>query len=88
MFVFRYSQDGWRHKPIALNKKRKHGSCPLTPEETALVLQALDIDKNITIYIAAGEIYNKEKRMADLVAAYPNLVSNSKINGKQTFFLH
>ncbi|MBA0843398.1 hypothetical protein Goarm_000593 [Gossypium armourianum] len=68
-----YSQDGWRHKPIASNKKRKHGLCPLTPEETALVLQALDIDKNITIYIAAEEIYNKEKRMADLVATYPNL---------------
>ncbi|MFQ6649802.1 hypothetical protein Gotur_022518 [Gossypium turneri] len=69
----KYSQDGWRHKPIASNKKRKHGLCPLTPEETALVLQALDIDKNITIYIAAEEIYNKEKRMADLVATYPNL---------------
>ncbi|KAG4165757.1 hypothetical protein ERO13_A13G088600v2 [Gossypium hirsutum] len=70
----KYSQDGWRHKPIASNKKRKHGLCPLTPEETALVLQALDIDENITIYIAAEEIYNKEKRMADLEATYPNLV--------------
>ncbi|MBA0816019.1 hypothetical protein Gohar_000728, partial [Gossypium harknessii] len=69
----KYSQDGWRRKPIASNKKRKHGLCPLTPEETALVLQALDIDKNITIYIAVEEIYNKEKRMADLVATYPNL---------------
>ncbi|KAG8473100.1 hypothetical protein CXB51_035029 [Gossypium anomalum] len=69
----KYSQDGWRHKPIASNKKRKHGLCPLTPEETALVLQALDIDKNMTIYIAPEEIYNKEKRMADLVATYPNL---------------
>ncbi|KAL1126398.1 hypothetical protein V6Z11_A13G108600 [Gossypium hirsutum] len=71
----KYSQDGWRHKPIASNKKRKHGLCPLTPEETALVLQALDIDENITIYIAAEEIYNKEKRMADLEATYPNLPS-------------
>ncbi|MBA0602508.1 hypothetical protein Gorai_002688, partial [Gossypium raimondii] len=71
----KYSQDGRRHKPIASNKKRKHGLCPLTPEETALVLQALDIDKNITIYIAAEEIYNKEKRMADLVATYPNLMA-------------
>ncbi|TYH91402.1 hypothetical protein ES332_A13G113000v1 [Gossypium tomentosum] len=75
----KYSQDGWRHKPIASNKKRKHGLCPLTPEETALVLQALDIDENITIYIAAEEIYNKEKRMADLEATYPNLVSKQTI---------
>ncbi|XWS64150.1 hypothetical protein CRYUN_Cryun06bG0162000 [Craigia yunnanensis] len=72
----RYSHDGWMHKPIDSKRKRERGSCPLTPEETALVFQALGIDRNTTIYIAAGEIYKKEKRMADLAAAYPNLVRN------------
>ncbi|XVF85747.1 hypothetical protein PTKIN_Ptkin17bG0142200 [Pterospermum kingtungense] len=71
----RYSHDGWRHKPIDSKRKRERGSCPLTPEETALVLQALGIHRNTTIYIAAGEIYKKEKRIAGLVATYPNLVS-------------
>ncbi|KAE8710150.1 auxin transport protein BIG-like [Hibiscus syriacus] len=79
MKQMRYSHDGWRHKPIDSKKKREIGSCPLTPEETALVLQALSIDNNTTIYIAAGEIYNKEKRMADLAAAYPNLFTKQTI---------
>lgn len=55
--------------------KRLEGLCPLTPEETALVLSALGIDRNVQIYIAAGEIYGGEKRMASLAAAFPNLVS-------------
>lgn len=50
----------------------------MTPEETALVFQALGIDRNTTIYIASGEIYQEEKRMADLASAYPNLVSRMK----------
>ena len=55
--------------------KRKEGLCPLTPEETALVLKALGIDRNVQIYIAAGEIYGGERRMASLTEAFPNLVS-------------
>lgn len=55
--------------------KRKEGLCPLTPEETALTLRALDIDRNIQIYIAAGEIYGGERRLSTLTASYPNLVS-------------
>ena len=47
----------------------------MTPEETALILRALDMDRNIQIYIAAGEIYGGERRMASLAAAFPNLVS-------------
>ena len=48
--------------------------CPLTPEETALTLRALDIDPNVQIYIAAGEIYGGDRRMASLAKAYPRLV--------------
>lgn len=55
--------------------KRKEGLCPLTPEETALTLRALDIDRSIQIYIAAGEIYGGERRLSSLTASYPNLVS-------------
>lgn len=47
----------------------------MTPEETALTLRALDIDQNIQIYIAAGEIYRGERRLSSLRASYPNLVS-------------
>jgi hypothetical protein len=46
----------------------------LTPEEIALVLRALDIDRSMQIYIAAGEIYGGKRRMAALTSAYPNVV--------------
>ncbi len=36
---------------------------------------ALGYDSSTHIYIAAGEIYGGEQRMAKLHAAFPNLVS-------------
>ncbi|KAJ6833817.1 uncharacterized protein M6B38_338970 [Iris pallida] len=70
----RYAYPWWKEKVIDSDMKRKDGQCPLTPEETALVLRALDINRSITIYIAAGEIYGGSRRMAGLTAAYPNVV--------------
>ncbi|CAI9113382.1 OLC1v1013974C1 [Oldenlandia corymbosa var. corymbosa] len=70
----RYAYPWWKEKIINSDLKRKDGLCPLTPEETALTLRALDIDQSIQIYIAAGEIYGGERRMASLAASYPNLV--------------
>jgi hypothetical protein len=56
-------------------ERRAQGLCPLTPEEAALVLQALGFDKNTQIYIAAGEIYGSDRRLAALRAAFPRTVS-------------
>ncbi|KAF4357842.1 hypothetical protein G4B88_012843 [Cannabis sativa] len=52
-----YAYPWWKQKEIDSVKKRKMGECPLTPEETALTLRALDIDPAMQIYIAAGNIY-------------------------------
>ncbi|GAV60098.1 O-FucT domain-containing protein [Cephalotus follicularis] len=71
--TMRYAYPWWKEKIINSQMKRKEGLCPLTPEEIALILSALDIDRNMQIYIAAGEIYGGERRMASLAAAYPNL---------------
>ncbi|URE27877.1 GDP-fucose protein O-fucosyltransferase [Musa troglodytarum] len=71
----RYAYPWWKEKVINSELKRKDGLCPLTPEETALILRALDIDRNIQVYIAAGEIYGGKRRMAALSDAYPNVVS-------------
>lgn len=65
----------WKEKLIDSEMKRREGQCPLTPEETALVLRALGFNRHVQIYIAAGEIYGGETRMASLAAAFPNLVS-------------
>ncbi|KAE9609663.1 putative GDP-fucose protein O-fucosyltransferase [Lupinus albus] len=70
----RYAYPWWKEKIINSDLKRKDGLCPLTPEETALTLKALDIDRNIQIYIAAGEIYGGHRRMASLAKDYPKLV--------------
>ncbi|XP_062106428.1 rhamnogalacturonan I rhamnosyltransferase 1-like isoform X2 [Humulus lupulus] len=70
----RYNNPLWKEKAINSELKRREGLCPLTPEETALVLKAIGIDRNVQIYIAAGEIYGGERRMASLKAAFPNLV--------------
>ncbi|KAM3703374.1 hypothetical protein ACB098_04G090100 [Castanea mollissima] len=70
----RYAYPWWKEKIINSDLKRKDGLCPLTPEETALTLRALDIDPSIQIYIAAGEIYGGDRRMASLAKAYPKLV--------------
>ncbi|XP_048228996.1 rhamnogalacturonan I rhamnosyltransferase 1 isoform X2 [Ricinus communis] len=70
----RYAYPWWKEKIINSDLKRKDGLCPLTPEETALTLRALDIDPDMQIYIAAGEIYGGDRRMASLAAAFPKLV--------------
>ena len=66
------------------DQKRKEGLCPMTPEETSLVLRALGVDPSFQIYIAAGEIYGGDRRMVALASAYPKLVC-SNLNGIQTY---
>lgn len=45
----------------------------MTPEESALILQALGFDRETPIYISAGEIYGGER----LRAAFPRIVSST-----------
>ncbi|CAB4264681.1 unnamed protein product [Prunus armeniaca] len=75
----RYAYPWWREKEIVSEEKRSHGLCPLTPEESALLLQALDFHKNTQIYIAAGEIYGSERRLAPLRAAFPRIVKKESL---------
>lgn len=70
----RYAYPWWKEKVIDSEQKRLDGLCPLTPEETLLILKALGYGKETQIYIAAGEIYGSERRMAGLHATYPNMV--------------
>lgn len=82
--MFRYANPLWKEKDIDSEMKRVEGLCPLTPEETALVLVALGIDHNVQIYIAAGDIYGGDRRMEGLKAAFPNVVS--RINEAEATF--
>ncbi|THU58053.1 hypothetical protein C4D60_Mb03t10100 [Musa balbisiana] len=77
----RYAYPWWKEKVIDSDMKRRDGLCPLTPEETTLVLRALDVDRSIQIYIAAGEIYGGERRMAALSTTYPKVVKKETLLG-------
>ncbi|XP_073293964.1 rhamnogalacturonan I rhamnosyltransferase 1-like [Primulina huaijiensis] len=77
--AMRYNNPLWKEKAIDPELKRKEGLCPLTPEETALILTALGIDGNIQIYIAAGEIYGGERRLRSMVKAFPNMVKKETL---------
>lgn len=75
----RYAYPWWREKEIVSEERRAQGLCPLTPEEAALVLQALGFDRDTGIYIASGEIYGGERRLSALRAAYPRIVKKEML---------
>ncbi|KAK4837465.1 hypothetical protein QYF36_005746 [Acer negundo] len=55
---------------------RKRGKCPLTPNETALILQALSIPTNTNIYLAAGDGLME---IEGLTSIYTNVVTKSAL---------
>ncbi|TYI93668.1 hypothetical protein E1A91_D02G151500v1 [Gossypium mustelinum] len=75
----RYAYPWWREKEIVSEERRQQGLCPLTPEEATLVLQALGFTKETQIYIASGEIYGSERRLAPLRAAFPRIVKKETL---------
>lgn len=58
---------------------RQTGKCPMTPEETALLLSALRFKRNTYIYLAGSHIYGGESRMLPLTTLYPNLVTKEDL---------
>ncbi|GMI74426.1 hypothetical protein like AT1G76270 [Hibiscus trionum] len=60
-------------------KMRRQGRCPLTPEEIGLMLRALGFGSDVHIYVASGEVYGGEERLAPLKALFPNYHSKDTI---------
>lgn len=56
-------------------QKRKEGRCPLEPSEVAVLLRAMGYPKETQIYVASGQVYGGQNRMAPLRNMFPNLVS-------------
>ncbi|ESW14556.1 hypothetical protein PHAVU_008G291300 [Phaseolus vulgaris] len=65
------------------DKVRRHGRCPLTPEEVGLMLRALGFGSDIDLYVASGEIYGGEKTLAPLKALFPNFHSKETLATKE-----
>ncbi|KAJ4746634.1 O-fucosyltransferase family protein [Rhynchospora pubera] len=71
-----------RWKTLHVNdpdKERRHGKCPLTPEEVALMLRALGFGDDVHLYVASGEIYGGEATLAALKAFFPNIHSKETL---------
>lgn len=61
---------------------RKRGKCPLTPNETALILQSLSIPTNTNIYLAAGDGLME---IEGLTSSYSNVYSKSSLLDAEDF---
>ncbi|KAI4350228.1 hypothetical protein L6164_004701 [Bauhinia variegata] len=65
------------------DKVRRHGRCPLTPEEVGLMLRALGFGSDVHLYVASGEVYGGEETLAPLKALFPNFHSKETITKKE-----
>ncbi|CAD6338577.1 unnamed protein product [Miscanthus lutarioriparius] len=85
-----YRQQQWprRYKngshlwSLAL-EKRKEGRCPLEPGEIGIILRAMGYTKETQIYVASGQVYGGNNRMAPLRNMFPNLVSKEDLASKE-----
>lgn len=61
---------------------RLRGKCPLTPNETALILQSLSIPPTTNIYLAAGDGLME---IEGLIDTYANIVTKSSLLSREDF---
>lgn len=74
----RHRVKHWKEKHINGTKRRLEGSCPMTPREVAVFLEAMGYPFHTKIYIVAGEIYGQNGIKA-LQAKYPNAYTHSTL---------
>nr|XP_027099337.1 protein PECTIC ARABINOGALACTAN SYNTHESIS-RELATED-like [Coffea arabica] len=74
-------KDGSHLWALAL-QKRKEGRCPLEPGEVAVMLRAMGYPKETQIYVASGQVYGGQNRMAPLRNMFPNLVAKEELATK------
>ncbi|GFZ07965.1 O-fucosyltransferase family protein [Actinidia rufa] len=61
---------------------RNRGKCPLTPNETAFILQALSIPTNTNIYLAAGDGLME---LGGLTSVYTNIFTKANLLSGEDF---
>ncbi|KAL6537729.1 O-fucosyltransferase 35 [Orobanche hederae] len=75
----RYEVSHWKEKEIDGAEKRKLGGCPLTPRETALLLQGLGFPSSTRIYLVAGDSFGNGS-MQYLTESFPNIYTHSSLS--------
>ncbi|CAA6668025.1 unnamed protein product [Spirodela intermedia] len=64
-------------------QKRKAGRCPLEPSEIAVILRSMGYPKETQIYVASGQVYGGQNRMAPLRNMFPNLITKEELATKE-----
>ncbi|GKV33652.1 hypothetical protein SLEP1_g42132 [Rubroshorea leprosula] len=77
--IIRENTAYWKVKDIDAMQQRSKGYCPLTPKEVGIFLHALGYPQETPIYIASGEIYGGDSRLADLRSRFPMLMGKEKL---------
>ncbi|KAJ0077177.1 hypothetical protein Patl1_35690 [Pistacia atlantica] len=73
----------WKSLHVSnLDRERRNGRCPLTPEEIGLMLRALGFGSDAHLYVASREVYGGEETLAPLKAMFPNLHSKETLASK------
>ncbi|XVF62291.1 hypothetical protein PTKIN_Ptkin08bG0205700 [Pterospermum kingtungense] len=64
-------RNRWKALHVSNPKKmRRHGRCPLAPDEVGLMLKALGFGSNVHLYLASAEVYEGEEILALLKALF------------------
>ncbi|WJX91371.1 O-fucosyltransferase 15 [Trifolium repens] len=58
---------------------RAEGLCPLTPEESILMLAALGFNRKTNIFVAGSNLYGGRSRLVALTNLYPKLVTKENL---------
>ncbi|XP_014509082.1 uncharacterized protein At1g04910 [Vigna radiata var. radiata] len=58
---------------------RSEGLCPLTPEESILMLAALGFNRKTHIFVAGSNLYGGRSRLVALTSLYPKLVTKENL---------
>ncbi|CAO2048027.1 unnamed protein product [Urochloa humidicola] len=74
----------WKNlHPANPDRERRHGKCPLTPEEVGLMLRALGFGRDVHMYVASGDVYSGNETLAPLKALFPNFYSKETLASKE-----
>ncbi|CAN6169748.1 unnamed protein product [Urochloa humidicola] len=68
-----------RNATVSPEEQRSLGRCPLTPEESGLILSALGYGRRTFIYVAGSQIYGGAPRLRPLTRLYLNLATKEDI---------
>ncbi|KAH9620719.1 hypothetical protein KSS87_020208 [Heliosperma pusillum] len=66
-------------KPVSPEDLRTAGRCPLTPEETGLLLAGLGLKRETYIYLASSHLYGGKLRIKPFASLYLNLVTKEDL---------